>query len=224
MRVINKAQVKQQVLDAFWNRHAVRRYDPTKKIPREDMDYILETARLSPSSVGMEAWRFVVLEDEKLRDAVKPLAWGAGKQLETASHFVLLIAKKHVRYDEPLIQDTLKKRNLSAEEYAAAVERYASFQKHGLKILENERAMLDWSAKQTYIAMGNMMTAAIMIGIDSCPIEGFDHSAVNELLAEAGVIDPADEALVSMISFGYRAFEPRRPKQRKSTDQVISWI
>lgn len=222
--MMNQDRIKKQVLDAFWDRHAVRRFDASKKIAREDMNYILETARLSPSSVGMEAWRFVVLMDENIKEALKPLSWGAGKQLESASHFVLLIAKKNVRYDGVVIQESLQKRNLSPEEFEAAVQRYANFQQNSLKILEDERAMFDWSAKQTYIAMGNMMTAAILIGIDSCPIEGFDHAAVNALLAEAGVIDANEEGLVSMIAFGYRAYPPKRAKVRKSAAEVISWV
>lgn len=88
--------IKKQVLDAFDHRVAVRVYND-QEISREDMEFILDTAWLSPSSIGLEAWHFVVLDRKqiaKLRDDLKTVAWGAQSQLDTASHFVLLLAEK----------------------------------------------------------------------------------------------------------------------------------
>ena len=106
--------IKKQVLDAFDHRVAVRVYND-QEISREDMEFILDTAWLSPSSIGLEAWRFVVLDRKqiaKLRDDLKTVAWGAQSQLDTASHFVLLLAEKNARYDSDSVKDSLVRRGL----------------------------------------------------------------------------------------------------------------
>ena len=83
--------------------------------------------------------------------------------------------------------------------------------------------MFDWTSKQTYIALANMMTGAAMIGIDSCPIEGFDYPAVNRILADAGVFDPKEWGVSVMVTFGYRA-KDIKPKSRKPLDEIVSWV
>ena len=89
---------------------------------------------------------------------------------------------------------------------------------------DNPRALFDWTAKQTYIALGNMMTSASMIGIDSCPIEGFNYDKVNAILAKAGIINPDKEGIASMVSFGYRLRDPKHPRSRKPKNEVITWL
>lgn len=85
--------IRQQLQTAYQNRVAMRVYQD-KKIPQEDIDTILDAAWLSPSSIGLEGWRFVLLENTAVKEAIKAVSWGAKSQLETASHFILLIAEK----------------------------------------------------------------------------------------------------------------------------------
>lgn len=215
--------IKDLMLEASERRCAIKVFDAEKKISREDMDYILEVARLSPSSVGGQGWRFVVLQNPEIREALKPFSWGAARQLDGASHFVLLLAKRNMRYDGPHMQASLKSRNLSPEGHAKAVEIYKNFQLNDMG-LEDDRALFDWAAKQTYIALGNMMTAAALIGIDSCPIEGFNYTKANALFAEHGVLDPEEEGIVTMLALGYRAQDLSWPKTRKPTKEVVTWV
>ncbi|MDP4098288.1 NAD(P)H-dependent oxidoreductase [Paenibacillus sp. P96] len=77
---------------AFEFRHATKEFDPTKKISAEDFNVILETARLSPSSVGLEPWKFVVVQNPDLREKLRTVSWGAQGQMPTASHVVLILA------------------------------------------------------------------------------------------------------------------------------------
>lgn len=223
---MSKDTIKTQVRKALDFRTAVRVYNE-QSIPREDMDYILDTAWLSPSSVGLEGWRFLVLDRkaiQQVRDELKEVAWGAQNQLDTASHFVVLLAEKNARYDSDSMKDSLVRRGLGDEEaLVSRLKLYKSFQESDMK-LDSERALLDWTAKQTYIAMGNMMTAAAMIQIDSCPIEGFNYDAVNGIFAKHGLIDSDKEAVASMVSFGYRLRDPKHPRSRKPREQVITWI
>lgn len=214
---------KQEVLNAFAFRSAMRHYDADKKVSEEDLDYILECARLSPSSVGSEPWQFLVIRNPGLRAALKPVSWGMERSLDAASHLVVILAKKNARYDSAFFSDTLRKRGLTEEQLAKTVAIYKKFQEDDIKILESERALFDWAGKQTYIALANMMTAAALAGIDSCPVEGFDYEAVNRILAQAGAFDPQEYGVSVMVTFGYRAKEPR-PKVRKECGEIIKRI
>lgn len=214
---------KQQVLSAFNFRAACRAYDPSKKVSREDIDYILELGRLSPSSVGSEPWKFVVLQNPQIREKIKPYCWGIKHPMEEMSHLVIILAKKNARYDSEFFRQGLTKRGLTAEQMEATLARYKSFQTDDIKIADSERALFDWCSKQTYIALGNMMTGAAMIGVDSCPIEGFNYDSVNRILAEEGLFDPNEYGVSCMVTFGYRAKEIKK-KYRKPADEVISWV
>lgn len=214
--------LKKQIRQGIDHRLAVRVYSD-RKISKEDVDFILDAAWLSPSSIGLEAWRFIVLEDDSIKEALKEIAWGAQYQLETASHFVLLIAGKDVRYDSDNVYQSLVRRGLTDEaDLNARLARYRSFQESDMH-LDSPRALFDWAAKQTYIALGNMMMTASLMGIDSCPIEGFDYDKVNQLLSKAGLIDPQKEGITSMLSLGYRLRDPKHPRSRKPREDVVFW-
>ena len=213
---------KQQVLDAFHFRCATRYYDPERKISKEDFDYILELGRLSPSSVGSEPWQFLVVQNPELRQALKPVSWGMATQLDDASHVVVILANKHMRYDSEDFRANLARRGLTEEQMQANMATYQRFQTEHINVLENDRTLFDWASKQTYIALANMMTGAALIGIDSCPVEGFNYAEVNRILAQTGAYD-AEKYAVSVVTFGYRAKEIR-PKSRKPLNEIVHWI
>ncbi|MGT2844055.1 NAD(P)H-dependent oxidoreductase [Streptococcus hongkongensis] len=216
-------EMKQKLRAAFDFRTAVRVYNNTK-ITDEDLNLILDAAWRSPSSVGLEGWRFVVLENEEIKAKLKEVAWGAQYQLETASHFILLIAEKNARYDSPSMRDSLIRRGITDDEgLTSRINLYESFQRNNMEMADNPRALFDWTAKQTYIALGNMMSTAALIGIDSCPIEGFDYRKVNTILEKHGVIDSEKEGIASMMSLGYRLRDPKHPQNRKNRKEVISF-
>ena len=177
---------REQALEIFKRRVSVRYYDPARKISAEDFAAVLDFGRLSPSSVGCEPWQFVVVQNAALREKIKPFAWGMQASISDASHVVFLLARKHARYDSPAFEELMDRRGLSTEERAGAFERYRRFQTHDMPIADDERALFDWASKQTYIALGNMLTGAAMLGIDSCAIEGMEYAAVEKILAEVG--------------------------------------
>ena len=193
---------KQQVLDAFHFRCATRYYDPERKISKEDFDYILELGRLSPSSVGSEPWQFLVVQNPELRQALKPVSWGMATQLDDASHVVVILANKHMRYDSEDFRANLARRGLTEEQMQANMATYQRFQTEHINVLENDRTLFDWASKQTYIALANMMTGAALIGIDSCPIEGFNYAEVNRILAQTGAYDAEKYAVSVAVTFG----------------------
>ncbi|MEG9490184.1 NAD(P)H-dependent oxidoreductase [Mannheimia indoligenes] len=213
---------KDDVLNAFHYRASTRSYDGNKKIPAEDMNYILELGRLSPSSVGSEPWQFIVLQNPELRQAIKPYCWGI-PTMETSSHIVVILAKKNARFDSQYFAEIMDRRGLEGEAREKAMMVYKKFQEQDIGILDNERSLFDWASKQTYIALGNMMTGAAMIGVDSCPIEGFAYKEVNQILADAGLFDPNEWGISVMCTFGYRDKEIRQ-KSRKTFEQVVQFV
>ena len=110
---------REEALEIFARRRATRTYDPDRRVSDEDFAAILEFARLSPSSVGTEPWKFLVIQDPELREKLKPIAWGMAGQLDAASHLVVLLAKKGLRYDTPWMHRTLEGRNLTEEQKEA---------------------------------------------------------------------------------------------------------
>ncbi|WP_233115237.1 NAD(P)H-dependent oxidoreductase [Aggregatibacter actinomycetemcomitans] len=214
---------KQQVLDAFHFRCATRYYDPARKISKEDFDYILELGRLSPSSVGSEPCQFLVIQNPELRQALKPVGWGMATQLDDASHVVVILANKNMRYDSEDFRANLERRGLTEEQIQTNMVTYQRFQTQHINVLENDRTLFDWASKQTYIALANMMTGAALIGIDSCPIEGFNYAEVNRILAQTGAYNADKYAVSVAVTFGYRA-KDIRPKARKPLNEIVHWI
>lgn len=219
----NKETLKQQILDAFHFRHATKSFDPNKKISDDDFRFILETGRLSPSSLGLEPWKFVVVENPELREKIKNTAWGSYGKLPDASHFVILLArtKQDTKYDSDYIK---KHFSYLPEEYMTKfLERVEEFQREDFKLLDDDRSLFDWASKQTYIALANMMTAAAQIGIDSCPIEGFNIAKMNELLDKEGLLENGRFGISVLAAFGYRAAEAPS-KNRKPFEDIVRWV
>lgn len=213
------------LLAALNFRHATKRFEPGRRIPERDFDAILEAARLSPSSFGQEPWAFLVVQDPALRERLRAHAWGGQGQLPSASHLVLVLARTgaDMRFDSAYTDHHLREVEQLPPQ---VVERkrgvLGNFQANEFRLLDSERAMWDWAAKQCYIALANMMTAAALLGVDSCPMEGFDPEAMNALLARDFGVDTTRTQLAAMVAFGYRAAEPG-PKRRQSREALVRW-
>ena len=217
--------MNQVLLDAFHYRYACKQFDPKKAVLEEDFETILAAGRLSPSSFGLEPWHIIVLQDQIIKDKLASIAWGARNSLAGASHFVMLLARKKADtlYSSEYVTHMMKDvQHLPEDRAALRREAYRNFQENDLRLLESDRAIFDWACKQTYIVLANMLTAAALLGVDSCPIEGFDQQAVDALLSSEGVIDPEHFGISVMAGFGYRMEEPRQKTRRQLTD-VVSW-
>lgn len=224
---MDKKLIKEQVLNAFNFRHACKEFDATKKISDDDFNFILETGRLSPSSLGLEPWKFLIIQNEDLRKQLKEVSWGAQGQLPTASHYVIFLTrnKNELSYNSQYVRDMFENVHHMPKEVAnAIIEKMEDFQKNDAKVLDSERGIEDWSSKQCYIAMGNMMTSAAMIGIDSCPIEGYHRDSVEKILADANLLDKSKFTVACMTAFGYRKNEPKRAKTRQSMEEIVTFV
>ncbi|MNO19114.1 putative NAD(P)H nitroreductase YfkO [compost metagenome] len=215
---------KQEILNAFQFRFATKEYDESKKISEEDFHFILEAGRLSPSSYGLEPWKFLIVQNPDFRERLMKIASGAARQLRGASHFIILLARTDVRYDSEYIINHIKMVQKTPDESASLLIQSLEGFQNRWRLFENERAILDWSSKQTYIALANMLTAAAQIGIDSTPIEGFSFDDVNALLESEGLLDNGNYKPSVMAAFGYRKEDPVRPKTRKNLSDIVEWV
>ncbi|MGE7218523.1 NAD(P)H-dependent oxidoreductase [Priestia koreensis] len=222
---MNREVTKQEIMDAFAFRHATKTFDSKKKISADDFSFILDAGRLSPSSVGYEPWKFVVLQNPEIREKLREVSFGAQGQLPTASHMVVILARKNATPESDYVQHLLRNvKKVPEHMMDDMVAAYKNFQEVDINIYESERALFDWASKQTYIALGNMMTAAALIGIDSCPIEGFNYEKAARILEEEGILDSENFGISVMAAFGYRAEEPHREKVRQAADEVVDWV
>jgi len=215
--------MENKFLDAMMFRHACKEFDDSKKISENDFNNILEIGRLSPSSFGFEPWKFLVIQNKNLRDKLKEFTWGAQGTLPTASHYVIILARKKssMIYNSEYIDHVMKDTHKLPQD-AIEMRRgfYEKFQKEDFNLLQNDRAMFDWASKQTYIAMANMMSGAAYMGIDSCPIEGFDAKKAEEFLKNELKIDTNEFGLSVMVAFGYRKNE-QKEKTRQSLSEIV---
>ena len=212
-----------EIIKAFNFRHACKIFDENKKISDSDFNTILESARLSPSSFGFEPWRFLVVQNRKLREKLLPVTWGAQKSLLTCSHYVIILARKKptLLYNSDYISHMLYDIHKIPKDLAEARRaKYKKFQEEDFKLLESERAIFDWASKQTYIALANMMTTAAFLKIDSCAIEGFEADKLEEIMAKDFNIDTDIFGVSVMVAFGYRIQEPKQKTRQPQSDIV----
>ena len=212
---------------AMTYRYACKKFDSTKKISDEDWQGILTAARLSPTSLGFEAYQLLVIQNPEIREKMKAYGWGIQAGLE-ASHFVVFLTRKKVdlEFDSPYvryIQEEVKQ--LPAEVDAIYKEKYAQFTTEDYKTFESDRAAFDWSSKQVYIVMANMMTMAAYEGLDSCALEGFNQDKMTAFLGdELGLFDTKHFGIAVMAAFGYRDEEPHRNKTRRTMDEIVTVV
>ena len=208
--------MKNKFMEAMDFRHACKEFDEGKKISDEDMKYILEIGRKSPSSFGMEAWKFLVITNEELKAKLRPACWDQ-VQVTSCSHLVIILAGiDSVKVESGLPEKRFTRREMPQETLDFYLGLYAS---HLKKTLSSDENIYNWTSKQSYIAAGNMMSGAAFIGIDSCPIEGFDKERIIELRKQNYSIEEIEEVLQR----GYRINE-QSSQLRLDFDEVVEFI
>ena len=199
-------------------RHACKIFDESKKIGAGEFDFILEAGRLSPSSTGLEQWDFLVVQNKELREKIKAVSWNQ-VQITSCSHLVVILAKiKEVKVGSSYIDKMIASRDdKNIEAIAARQKFYNDFLLSNFK--NDDELTFQWSHEQCMIAATNMMNAAASLGIDSCPMEGFDRHALNEILG----LDESEKRVAIVVPFGYR-LNPQPEKLRRQRSEVVTWI
>lgn len=209
----------ESLLDALRWRYATKQFDPARKISREDWAALEEALVLSPSAFGLQPWKFIVITDQAIKEALVPFSWGQ-RQVADCSHLVVFAFKKEIGLDyiDANIRRIAEVRGGQPEALAGYRKVIAGALIHGP---EHER-IAAWSHRQTFIALGNFMTCAALMGIDACPMEGIDPAKYDEILGLTGT----DLTTGAACPAGYRLDSDRYatlPKVRFDTKDMIEY-
>lgn len=213
-----------EIIKAVMWRRAIKEFRKDRVIEDDDFDVLLEAARFSPSSLGLEPWSIILLKDRSVRQLIRPHCTGAQRQLDSASHFVVFTVKADLAPASEYFRNMKQTiQGFSDSDYQDFVVKCALFQEKK-QDLTDYRKRIDWAGKQAYIALGSMMLSAALLGIDSCPIEGFVPKEVEAILHNRGLLDPKIDRVVVMAAFGYRANEPGSPQKRRPLENIVHHI
>lgn len=202
-------------IEALRWRYATKQFEKSAKIGASDWAALCESLVLTPSSFGLQPWKFLVIENEALREKLREVSWGQS-QVTDASHYVVFAARDVTGAGE--IADWVAR---LAEINGVDVEALAGLQGMMTGFAEGQSVEKNrhWNEKQIYIALGQLMATAAQMGIDTCPLEGIDAAKYDELLElrESGY-----HAVVA-CALGYRSEEDgyaSRPKARYRAEEV----
>ncbi len=205
------------VLEALEFRHACKVFDPGRVIPGDVVREIVEAGRISPSSFGLEPWKFLVVSDAGLRRRLRPHCWNQ-PQITDCSHLVVIFARSDtLEADSPYVRACYERKGLPEEKIRASIERYGNYLADEVK---PRMSLYAWASKQCYIALAGIMAAAAAAGVDSCPIEGYAKDEVDRELAEYRG-DEFETAV--MVALGYRAGE-QTERFRWPFDELVSFV
>ena len=203
-------------LEALKTRYATKAFDPSRKISKEDWKEIEQTLVLTPSSFGLQPWKFHVITDQALKDELTEQSWNQ-TQISQCSHLVVLTARTEVT--EEIVDEWLA---TLSEVQGKSLEDLGAYRGVLLQFTQNmsDDEVRAWSQRQTYIALGQLMLTAPLMGIDACPLEGIVPAEYDRVL---GLKDSGYFTSVA-CALGYRAKDDKYadvPKARFSAEKVI---
>ena len=188
-------------------RYATKKFDSTKKLSAEQLDELLKATQLAPSSVGLQSYKIIVVEDKAIREKLREAANGQS-QITDASQ--LIIFASETRLDDAYIANYI---DYVSEKREIARENLTGFEqmiKGNVNRLSDEQRIA-WSNKQVYIALGVLLTAAAEMGIDACPMEGFNAAQFDEILG----LKEKELTTVVLAAVGFRSDEDSYSKLTK---------
>lgn len=198
-------------------RYAVKLFDSAKKLSEDQWSALQQSLVLTPSSYGLQPWKFLVIEDKTLRAKLRAVSWNQA-QVEDCSHFVVFTALHRIdgKYIDRYVAKTGEIRNV-------AVDKLQGFRQMMMKnVVEGAQkpVIFEWATRQVYIALGNLMTSAALLGIDTCPMEGLDAQKYDEILG-------LDEYRTSVAcAVGFRSTEDKyaaAAKVRFNAEDVVEF-
>lgn len=197
-------------------RYATKKFDAQRTIPAATWDTLAQALALTPSSYGLQPWKFFVVTDPALKAQLPPISWGQAQPQE-CSHMVVLAIKHNLQE-----ADIDRYLNRISQVRGTPVESLAGFKKMMMGSLVPPKGfdINDWAARQVYIALGQFMAVAAVLGVDTCPMEGIDTKKYDELL---GLTAQGYQTVVACAA-GYRAADDRyatMPKVRFATEEVV---
>lgn len=207
----------EQMTERLQWRYAVKSFDSTKKVPADAWSALEQSLVLAPSSFGLQPWKFIEVTDGNLREQLKAASWNQSQVVDADRYVVFAALRTMDEGDvDRLIEKTCEVRSTPTEAMQGYRNVIADFIKSGWAAKD----LFGWNARQTYIALGQFMTSAAALGIDTCPMEGIDTHGYDELLG----LKEARYSTLCACAVGYRAADDKyasAPKVRYALDEVI---
>ena len=210
----------QQLLDALQWRYATKVFNATKKIPTDLWAALEKSLVLTPTSYGLQPYHFLIVQDAATRAALLPHSWGQ-KQVVDCSHYVVFTARTEMKEADvtKLIGRISAVRGVPAE----SLNFYRDMMLSDVVNGPRGKTAHEWAARQCYIALGNLMTAAAVLGVDACPMEGLVPAEYDKILKLEGT----GYKTVVALALGYRAAGDKyatAPKIRYASAELIKFI
>lgn len=208
-----------QLQQVLRHRYATKQFDPDRGIDAEAWEALLDSLVLAPSSFGLQPWRFLVVENTGIRERLREVSWNQ-PQLTDAARLVVIatldgMAPGHI---DAWMECLASAHGKSADELAA----YRGMIDGFVGALDGD-ARKNWNSRQCYIALGQLMASAAVMGIDTCPLEGIDKAAYDRILG----LESSGYSTVVACAIGYRAIEDKyavAPKARFERSRVLHVI
>lgn len=205
------------LLSALNWRYATKAFDPTKKIPADTWAALEESLVLTPSSFGLQPWKFLVIQDQALRESLVPHAWKQ-RQIADCSHLVVMTVPKELGEDyiDANMTRIVEVRGGTADSLMGLRNMIVGFRSQ----LADKGQLTTWARLQSYIALGQFMLAASLLGIDTCPMEGFAAEKFDEVLG----LHKTGHTTAVLCPAGYRSADDKYavlPKVRFKKEDVI---
>lgn len=206
-------------LEALSRRYSVKKFNPELIVPKEKLFNILESGKLAASSLGLQPYKIFVIESDEMKQKLIPAFYNPS-QISTCSHLIVIVSKKTI--EENYIHGYF---NHISEVREVPLENLDLFKKsinqHITK--KNQDETFNWAEKQSYIVLANLMYAAAIENVDTCPMEGFRQDLIEEILE----IDPEREKVTVTLALGYRSEEDQfqhLKKVRKPNDKLFKFM
>lgn len=209
----------EKLLHALRWRYATKQFDATRRIPANIWDTLEESLVLTPSSFGLQPWKFLVIQDPEVRMKLSPESWKQ-PQVTEASHYVVLTARTDLTADD-IDAWILRMSEVQGTDMAALAPLKGMIQGFAQAMSQEERHA--WNVRQVYIALGQLMASAAALGVDACPMEGISASGYDHVLGLVG----SGYATAVACALGYRADTDKyaqTPKTRFDRGHVIKHL
>jgi nitroreductase len=201
------ATTASQLVNALEWRYATKVFS-TQKIPAETWQAIEKSLHLAPSSYGLQPWKFFIVSDPAVREKLKPVSWNQ-TQVTDASH--LVVFARRTEMTEVDVNDFFNLMITERNANATTLEPYRQMMLGGVVKGKDAVGQKDWAARQVYIALGQLMACAAMVGVDTCALEGIDPAQYDQIL---GLKGSGYETLVA-CAVGYRSPEDKYANLKK---------
>jgi nitroreductase len=209
----------QTLITALHWRYATKVFDATRRISDEDWKHLEESLILTPTSFGLQPYRFIIVTDPELKARLRTASWGQS-QITDCSHLVVFVAKQNLTVADidHYIERIAEVRGTRPEDLAG----YHGMMVNTLVTGARAASVPEWAARQCYIALGQFMASAAMLGLDTCPMEGLDPLQYDQILG----LDGSAYHTVVACPVGYRAGEDKyasMAKVRFPSEELVEW-